>query len=143
MAILHVMADLSLDEAISSLLKRESPLSYKYPEEDSFIFREPKTETSYIVSSLKLEPYAGKVCEQVARELQFRHRVDIRTVNFNPPFPQKITTSTKRVVDYFLDNGVACYLLLQTLTRAGNIVIGGYNPRTDKLIETRGDYIHR
>ncbi len=146
MAILHVRADQTLEETLRFLIERRSPLSFKGkmstgPLKNAFIFQAGRTNTNYVVCSYPFGQ-TRSVDDQAARELQFRHRVNISTFNFKP-FPGPVTASTKEVVNYFLDNGVACYLLLDTLGQWGDIVIGGYNPRTDKLIETRGDYIHR
>ncbi len=141
MATLNVMVDLPLEETVTFLSRRESPLSFRGRDEDFFTFQVPENKIGYLVSSFPLELRSRTVQDQVARELEFKQRVNIGTLNFGP-FPRRVTDSTKRVLDYFLDNNVACYLLLK-FSKVGDIVIGGYNPRTDTLIGTRGDYIHR
>ncbi len=148
MAILHVMADLGIQEAISFFMCRESPIGYRGTVSrhplcgNTFSFRAAMTNITYLVSECPLDLEKEGVLDRTARDLEFRHRIKINTLNFER-FPPPVIASTKEVVDYLLDRDVSCYVVLQTFKRGGNIVIGGYNPRTDKLIETKGDRIHR
>ena|SRR3989338_1164359 len=140
MAILHIHCDLDLETAISFFGRRESPLIYHgtLPQflplwGDSSVFESKQYPERYMLGSFPLEQQGTEIQDTVARDLEFKNRIQLYTRSY-PRFSEMNFASSRQITKYCLDQAISCYALVQTESQHGNLLIGGCNPRNGVII---------